>query len=689
MPTTQPILGLPGAFWLALLLAVAAAAFTWRMVRLLRVLALGRWENRFNHIPLRIATFLKEVLGQSRMLAGDSIINWAHPLIFWGFCLFVVASALMFAGGIVAPWFHVPQVEEIPVLGTAVDLFAVLVLVGLVASSIRRYILRPRGLQRTWDATLVVGLIAGLMVTFLLAEAGRHVEEQQAAAVGEALPGWGQTWLPAGHGTARLMQGLGMSAERLATVGVAAWWIHVFILLFFLVYLPYSKHMHLLWAPFAVFFAELPHKGRLPDIPEMDHDPATSLGYFTWRMLLNGYTCAECGRCERACPVNELGSQLSPREILHDLKEFVLHEGMRQLRGHPGSNGSVPKCPDLAGDTIPPAVLWACTSCYACVDRCPVRNEHVSLIVQMRRRLLEKGELDDAGLQTALTSLQRYGNSLGKSARKRFAWATGLDEPLKDASKEPVDALWFLGDYAAYHPSSSRVSKMLAQVFRAGGLDFGVLPKGEQSAGNDVRRVGEEGLFEMLAQKNMKALGNAWFIRILTTDPHTYHVLKNEYGRFGLDKPVLHYTEWLDEALHSGQLQFTRRLAGTAVFHDPCYLGRYNGIYDPPRRVIQASGLTLAEMPRNRENSFCCGAGGGKIWMEEEQGITERPAVHRIREALDVPGVTHFVVACPKDLGMFEDAVKTVGAEDRLQVVDLGELVFQAIGGGVDAEADS
>jgi Fe-S oxidoreductase len=303
----------------------------------------------------------------------------------------------------------------------------------------------------------------------------------------------------------------------------------------------------------------------------------------------------------------------------------------------------------------------------------------VPLIVEMRRKLVEQGKLDST-LQEALLSLQRYGNSQGKSPRKRFEWASDLPQPIRDAAKEPVETLWFLGDYAAYHPSSVRASRMVAQVFQRMGLDFGCLLKDERSAGNDVRRAGEEGLFEMLAEQNMKALEKAQFQRIVTTDPHTYHTLKHEYGRFGLSQPVYHYSEILDEAFRTGRLKAEHKLVGTVVVHDACYLGRYNGIYDPPRRVIDALGLHRLEMPRSREHSFCCGAGGGRIWMGEDEHVNERPAVNRIREALAINGVTHFVVACPKDLGMFEDAVKTVGAETRLRVSDLGELVFEAIG---------
>ena len=228
----------------------------------------------------------------------------------------------------------------------------------------------------------------------------------------------------------------------------------------------------------------------------------------------------------RVCPAAASGSTLSPRGIIHDLKSFVLGKD----GGHGNGNGST----EFIGGVVKPETIWACTTCYACVDHCPVRNEHVPLIVQMRRRLVEEGKMDDGNLQEALMSLQRYGNSQSKSPKKRFDWAKDLPKPLVDARKQPVETLWFLGDYAAFHPSATKASRQLALVFQAAGLDFGVLGDGEQSAGNDVRRMGEEGLFEMLAEKNLKAIEKATFQRIVTTDPHTYHALKHEYGRFGL-----------------------------------------------------------------------------------------------------------------------------------------------------------
>jgi Fe-S oxidoreductase len=296
-------------------------------------------------------------------------------------------------------------------------------------------------------------------------------------------------------------------------------------------------------------------------------------------------------------------------------------------------------------------------------------------------------------------NFQRYGNSFGQSARKRPDWTKPLDFKLKDVRKEDVDLLWFVGDYASYDPRAQEVTRAIARVLHHAGVDVGLLLDKEQNAGNDVRRIGEEGLFSMLREKNGQELSNVKqrFRRVLTTDPHTYNTLKNEYQVGGQDgeqdaaavalagKPVLHYTELLDELVRQGSLQLTGALDCTVTYHDPCYLGRFNGIYDAPRRILRAIGARLVEMPRHGADSFCCGAGGGRVWMKDAPGIPERPAEKRVKEALALPGVTCLVVACPKDLIMFQDAVKTVGAESRLRVADLGELVCEAM--GVPAEA--
>ncbi len=298
-----------------------------------------------------------------------------------------------------------------------------------------------------------------------------------------------------------------------------------------------------------------------------------------------------------------------------------------------GHNGASPKHQPVAGGVIKAETLWACTTCRACVEACPVGIEHVPIIVEMRRSLLDEGEMDPK-LQEALTNLAKYGNSFGLSDRLRAKWTKSLPFKIKDARKEPVEYLWFVGDFASYDQRVQEVTRKVAKVFQQAGLDFGILYEGERNSGNDVRRVGEEGLFQMLAEQNIKSLGKATFKTIVTTDPHSLNALRNEYGQLGGNYEVIHYTEPL--------------------------------------------GLQVTEMGRCRENSFCCGAGGGRIWMSETN-IQERPSENRIREAVAVGNVDYFVVACPKDVTMYQDAVKTSGYEGQIVVKDIIELVHEVL----------
>jgi Fe-S oxidoreductase len=299
------------------------------------------------------------------------------------------------------------------------------------------------------------------------------------------------------------------------------------------------------------------------------------------------------------------------------------------------------------------------------------------MIVGMRQALVEAGEMD-ATLQTALQNLGKQGNSFGSSGRLRGRWTQELPFPVKDARKQAVEYLWFVGDYASYDQRLQEVSRATARVFHALGVDFGILYEAERNSGNDVRRVGEEGLFEMLQEQNIQALAKCEFTAIVTTDPHSYNTLKKEYPDRGARYRVLHYTELLADLLREGRLRFEHPIRARATYHDPCYLGRYNGVYDQPRTVMKAAGVDLVDMPRCRANALCCGAGGGRIWMTETPG-QERPSEQRIKEAMTLPGVDTFVVACPKDVTMYAAAAKALGVEDRMQVKELIELVEAAL----------
>jgi Fe-S oxidoreductase len=321
--------------------------------------------------------------------------------------------------------------------------------------------------------------------------------------------------------------------------------------------------------------------------------------------------------------------------------------------------------------------VWACTTCAACMERCPVFNEHIPVIVEMRRRLLADGSISE-GVAQALTNLSRYGNSFGRSPRTRPKWVQQLDFAVKDARKETVEYLWLVGDYASFDARAIPATCATARILKRARIDFGILYEAEQNSGNDVRRVGEEGLFEALAEGNRTALGKARFEKILTTDPHTYHTLKNEYPWPNGRPQVFHITELISRLLRATRLPVWGELNATVTYHDPCYLGRYNEVYAAPRHILNEIGAHLVEMPRNRASSYCCGAGGGRIWMKDEAGPNERPAEERVREAAALRGVTAIAVACPKDMVMFQDAIKTTGLDQRMAVKDIVELVDEA-----------
>jgi Fe-S oxidoreductase len=622
-PATIRYFGIPGFVILWLFTLVSFYLFGARVLRYVNTLRKARTENRWQNLPRRIWLFIVNVLGQGRLF-GEWVIGIAHFLIFWAFVFYAASFFWNLIRGLF-PFLPIPYADDVGWMALALVAFGILGLVALAVAAVRRYIFTPTGLERSGDATLILTLIALVLVTSLV-----------------------------GHWT----------RESAPQVAKAMWWLHMAIVLGFMAYLPYSKHLHLLASPFGVLFGAL-KPGGIPPASE----GASRREEFTWRELFNGLACAECGRCERACPAFQSGEPLSPKVLMHQFKELVRASG----NGHDGKS--------FVGDVVQRAEIWACRTCYSCMDRCPVFNEHIPVLVEMRRYLVSQGDMD-AQLQGALTNLTRYGNSFGTSPRARAKWTQGLDFKIKDARKEPVDYLWFVGDYASFDPRLQPATRSAARVFQGAGLDFGILYDGEQNSGNDVRRVGEEGLGEMLADKNRQAFGQARFQQTVTTDPHSYQALKNEYGAAddanGSQRPVLHYTEVVDRLMADGRLPVQNRLTLRATYHDPCYLGRYNNIYDAPRRILQRLGVDVVEMPRARADSYCCGAGGGKIWMEDAPGTSVRPAQSRVLEAATLPGVDTLVVSCPKDLVMFQDALKTAQLEGRLVVKEMMELVEEA-----------
>ncbi|MCK5548192.1 MAG: succinate dehydrogenase iron-sulfur subunit [Thermoplasmata archaeon] len=376
--------------------------------------------------------------------------------------------------------------------------------------------------------------------------------------------------------------------------------------------------------------------------------------------------CVMCSACTSACPSFLSDPRfLGPASLLKDYRFFA-------------DSRADDKDPYLkaVGETHG---AWNCFMCKHCAEVCPKQIKLVDHFVNLRSELMMEG-LVEKSLPDIMQFYTRYGNSFGQSDKLRGKWTEGLPFKIKDARKEPVDYLWFVGDYGSYDSRIVEITRKIATALHKAGVDFGILFDGEHNAGNEVQRMGEEGLFETLAEHNIQALNSCKFNHILTTDPHTYNALKNDYPNlpdFNKDVKVLHYTELFSNLMDQGKLKL-KKTNGIATYHDPCYLGRFNNVYEEPRKILESAVTELKEMERGKENSYCCGAGGGKIWMEDIPGTKERPSENRIKEALQIQAKL-FVVACPKDYVMFQDAVKTLGCEDKISVRDIGELILDGL----------
>ncbi|MFQ5507022.1 MAG: heterodisulfide reductase-related iron-sulfur binding cluster, partial [Planctomycetota bacterium] len=610
--------------------AVASLIFLYGFWRKLRKYRRGRAEPRFDRLGRRIARALVTILGNSTVRKGERLGGAAHGLILWGFGILFLGTCLVALDHDVLRFFGLKLLQGSFYLGFSLvlDVFGLLFILGLVMMMLRRAVLRPAALDYTraddhggrcdrsgyaTDDMIFVWLLLVIAVTGFLVEGLR---------IGQTMPGF-ERWSPVGWGLASLFAAMGPDAKFDAHFWM--WWIHAIFVLLFIAYIPYSKVMHIVTDAANLVFIDENAGRRLPGLPRGE-DGKPMPGYaritdFTWKELLDLDACTKCGRCHVACPASAAGTTLSPRDLILDLRshandslgtpEWFPQRFLEGSRWPSGSSGDV----DVAAELIRPETLWSCTTCKACMEACPVGIEHLSSIVQMRRHLVDSGAMDD-NLQNALSSLGDYGNSFGESPKKRARWTKGLSFKIKDARKEPVRHLWFVGDFASYDPRIQALSRQVAEVFERAGVDFGILFDAERNAGNDVRRVGEEGLFEMLAEDNIKALDKARFQGIVTTDPHTLNTLRNEYPELGAAYPVKHYSELLRGLVASGELAFSRKLGHRVTYHDPCYLARYNGETEAPRDVLRALGLELRDMPRCGTDTFCCGAGGGRIWMD-------------------------------------------------------------------------
>jgi Fe-S oxidoreductase len=679
-----------------LAMVIAAYGFWLRIRKYLR----GAPASRFQQLKARLFSAASKIARHSTLRKRDALAGWSHTLIFWGFVALFIGTLIIMVDNdflrLISPRLQFWKGTFYLWYSVTLDVLGVGFLIGLLLMASRRYWMkvpqldyeRPDRESSEYDrkgyvlddAIFIWGLFA-IGITGYVVEALRIAADRPPF----------ETWSIVGWPLANAVNALGIAPATASGLHASLWWVHGILALAFVAYIPYSKAIHIVVDMANLLFHDADAGKRLPEVPEGVAALGTQkLEDFTWKELLDFDACTKCGRCHVACPAHASGAPLSPRDLILQLREEAdavfggrswLHE--RQPRAIAGNGPSASlRAGDghvVTGTVVKAETLWSCTTCLACVEACPVGIEHVPTIVKMRRQLVGDGNLD-ATLQSALEKIGRYGNSFGQSDRMRAKWTQGLPFKIKDARKEPVEYLWFVGDYASFDPSLQELTRRVARIFEKGGLDFGILYEAERNSGNDVRRVGEEGLYQTLVEKNLAAFGKANFQQIVTTDPHSYNTLKFEYPNYGGSFRVRHYSEVLAELLGSGQLTVRNRLSGVVTYHDPCYLSRYVQVTEAPRNVVKALGLTLTEMGRNRANSFCCGAGGGRIWMSDTRTPGVRtPAEQRIEEALEIADVRHFVVACPKDATMYRDAVKTSGHDGQIDVKDLAELVEEAV----------
>ena len=655
----------------AMVLLAALGFFTWNATRLIRYLQLGKKENRFEDVGRRIGNVMKIAFGQTKLLR-EPLAGTLHFMVFWGFVI-LLAAVLESIGEGLHPGFSFSFLG--PFYGPLIfmeDLIGGCVVLSVIVYLYRRLIATPKRLMVSghskWDAVFILTLILAVMVTMF----GQNATQM-------ALP----------HGQIHEARFVSVVLSTLFTSESAEFWFrfffwgHMLFVLGFLNYLPYSKHLHVLTSIPNVYFSNLGEKGALKPLNLADETltkfGATDIEDFTWKQLLDGYTCTECGRCTAACPANITGKLLNPKKIIVDLRTRTLEKAPRMVAGA-ANNGDGGSNQEVLGrqllDTfITEQELWACTTCMACVQECPVMIEHVDTIVDMRRGLVLNESRFPEELKTTFSNLERNFTPWGFGHSARADWAEGMDIPRMSEVKN-ADVLFWVGCAGAYDARYKNVTRSFAKLMKMARINFAILGTEEKCNGDPARRMGNEYLAQTLITENVATLNTYGVKKIVVTCPHCLQSLGKEYKQFGGNYEVVHHTTLLMNLINQGKIKLSAEKKARITFHDPCYLGRYNNEYDSPRGILDMiDGVERVEMERSRDKSFCCGAGGGRMWMEEREG--KRVNIERTEEALSLkPDMIG--TGCPFCMTMMTDGVKEKNAAETVQVKDIAELVWEA-----------
>jgi Fe-S oxidoreductase len=670
-------------------LAVRRAVFLARLT-----LKAQPMPDRMRGVPEKIVYQLRHVIGQEKLLQW-SLPGVLHALTFWGF-LVIQTTLIETVGEIFDPEFVIPLVGHWAILGFVQDLFILLVTVAIIGFAFIRVAQDPRKLGRRsrfagshqLEAYYVLLMIFGVVYTLLVVRAARAALGTSPYPEGAFLSSFVGQYMT------------GMSDVSLHVVESVFVVVHLLVVLAFLLLVLHSKHMHIFTSPLNVLFARQPKAlGRLEseliDIEEMGEDDILGVGQieqFGFKRFLDMYTCTECGRCQSQCPAWNTGKPLSPKLLIMDLRDHLFEKAPYLLDpARAEGNGDVAVLntalvgdePGQEGAVIDYDVLWSCTTCGACVEECPVDIEHVDHIVDLRRY---KTQMESSFPQEAggmLRNIENSGDPWGLGQSKRMEWAEGLDVPVVNGTiDDDVEYLFWVGCAGALEDRSKKVTRTIAELFNAAGVKYAVLGQAEACTGDPARRLGMEYLFQMMAQTNAETLREAGARKIVAWCPHCFNTLRNEYPDFDAHFEVIHHTQLLSQLVADGKLSPQTPIESTVTYHDPCYLGRHNEIYDQPRRVVDAvAGLEKVEMPRCRNHGFCCGAGGARFFMEETVG--KRVNHERIDEALELqPDLVS--TACPFCFVMLDDAVQDkVGSGDlregQVKVVDVSQILAESL----------
>ena len=634
-----------------------------------RAIMRGKPDARFDQLGGRIQRAIWIVLTQQSVFKTRPIVSFLHALIFYGFVFYFVVNLV----DVVEGFFGIQaRAGAWNLFNLIADLLTASVLVGILGMVIRRLLVRPKDFDFPANVPVQPEVRAGIfrdssvVAGFIIFHVGcRLLFKATQLGLQEADP-----FQPVSSAFALLFTSL--SPQGLDILNHLFWWGALGSILIFIPYFPRSKHIHLFLAPVNLALKkDKPGVLQPMDFEKEEVFGATKLEDFTWPRLLDSYSCIMCNRCQDVCPATATGKALSPAAIL-------INERYELNKIFPNFSAGQESPRPLLDFALNEEAAWACTTCNACVEICPVGNEQMLHIIDVRRERVLTAAQFPKGLQNTFNHMERAGNPWGLAAEERVVWAKDLPFDVPTLAQKPdPEVLYWVGCAVSFDPRAQKIARSLATIFNAAGVDWAVIGKEEKCTGDTARRAGNEYLFAQMAGENIAALNDIQPKTIVTTCPHCFHTIANEYPQFGGNFVVKHHTEFIEGLIRSGKLELATQESGTVTYHDPCYLGRHNGVFDQPRALVQGAGAKLIEPRRTEKNSFCCGAGGGQFWKEEEKG-TERVSTNRYRE-LKETGAKTVATGCPFCMRMITEEAAKEEPETAMEILDVAEIVAKQL----------